>query len=74
MIRILFLPGGALPGFAYEPANPATDQAVGNHGTTHGPGGGAAPGRAAHIKGSHKEGQAPLLMLGGGQSTASSRS
>lgn len=35
-IRSMILPGGALPGFANQPANPATVQAVGNLGTTHG--------------------------------------
>ncbi|HIE0696182.1 TPA: hypothetical protein ACXJM4_001076, partial [Pseudomonas aeruginosa] len=49
------------------PANPATVQAVGNVGTTHGAGGGAGAGLAGQINGSLKQGLAPLQMLGGGQ-------
>ncbi|MBF2997721.1 hypothetical protein HKT22_33210, partial [Pseudomonas aeruginosa] len=37
-IRSMILTGSALPGFASQPANPATVQAVGNLGTTHGAG------------------------------------
>ncbi len=66
-IRSMILPGGALPGFANQPANPATVQAVGNVGTTHGAGGGAGAGLAGQINGSLKQGLAPLQMLGGGQ-------
>ncbi len=66
-IRSMILPGGALPGFANQPANPATVQAVGNLGTTHGAGGGAGAGLAGQINGSLKQGLAPLQMLGGGQ-------
>ena len=60
-IRSMILPGGA------QPANPATVQAVGNLGTTHGAGGGAGAGLAGQINGSLKQGLAPLQMLGGGQ-------
>lgn len=63
-IRSMILPGGALPGFANQPANPATVQAVGNVGTTHGAGGGAGAGLAGQINGSLKQGLAPLQMLG----------
>ncbi|HIE6107381.1 TPA: hypothetical protein ACXN4Q_004118, partial [Pseudomonas aeruginosa] len=52
---------------ANQPANPATVQAVGNVGTTHGAGGGAGAGLAGQINGSLKQGLAPLQMLGGGQ-------
>lgn len=41
-IRSMILTGSALPGFASQPANPATVQAVGNLGTTHGAVGSAA--------------------------------
>ena len=58
-IRSMILPGGALPGFANQPANPATVQAVGNVGTTHGAGGGAGAGLAGQINGSLKQGLAP---------------
>lgn len=66
-IRSMILTGSALPGFASQPANPATVQAVGNLGTTHGAGGGAGAGLAGQINGSLKQGLAPLQMLGGGQ-------
>ncbi|ANP57478.1 MULTISPECIES: hypothetical protein [Pseudomonas] len=63
-IRSMILTGSALPGFASQPA---TVQAVGNLGTTHGAGGGAGAGLAGQINGSLKQGLAPLQMLGGGQ-------
>ncbi|HCE6997915.1 TPA: hypothetical protein NHP87_005000 [Pseudomonas aeruginosa] len=66
-IRSMILPEGALPGFASQAANPATVQAVGNLGATHGAGGGAGAGLAGQINGSIKQGLAPLQMLGGGQ-------
>ena len=63
----MILTGSALPGFASQPANPATVQAVGDLGTTHGAGGGAGAGLAGQINGSLKQGLAPLQMLGSGQ-------